>query len=114
MHLNCFNLINGRFDVAAVDVGNWSKKGLVFAAGARFNHGVGPGPGNEFAQGIAAVGHAGHRLRTPEGSPVPLTAAVAQEAAGIVAVIDQIVADAPARVQAVEHRTAVLLRRFRV
>ena len=90
-------LINGRFDVAAVDVDNRGKKELVFATGAGFNHGVGPGSGNKFAQGIAAVGRAGHRLRTPEGSPVPLTAAVAQEAAGIVAVVDQFVAAAPAR-----------------
>ena len=82
--------------MAAVGVDNRGKKELVFAAGAGFNHGV--GPGNEFAQGIAAVGRAGHRLRTPEGSPVPLTAAVAQEAAGIVAVIDQFVAAAPVRV----------------
>ena len=53
--------------MAAVGVGNRSKKGLVFTAGAGFNHGVGPGPGNEFAQGIAVVGRAGHNLRTPEG-----------------------------------------------
>ena len=51
---------------------NRGKKKLVFAAGAGFNHGVGPGPGNKFAQGIATVGRAGHRLRTPEGSPVRL------------------------------------------
>ena len=114
MRLNCFNLIYGRFDVAAVGVDNRGKKELVFAAGAGFNHGVGPGPGNEFAQGIAAAGRAGHCLRTPEGSPVPLTAAVAQETAGIVAVVDQIGSAALARVQAVEHRAAVLLRRFRV